>query len=97
MRAASRGKVDCLKILVQAGADLEAKNKVRVEFDGHVYSVGIEGWRRRGNGVQGWGEGREGGWGKCRVGGWGGEGWSTSFKFYYFNQINHFNSFQIHK
>ena len=49
------GKVDCLEILVQAGADLEAKNNVRVEFDGHVYSVGIEGGRGRGSGVQGWG------------------------------------------
>ena len=45
MRAAAIGKVDCLEILVQAGADLEAKDKVRVEFDGHVYSVGIEGGR----------------------------------------------------
>ena len=53
--AAQQGKVDCLEILVQAGADLEAKNNVRVEFDGHVYSVGIEGGRGRGNGVQGWG------------------------------------------
>ena len=42
MQAAQQGKVDCLEILVQAGADLEAKNNVRVEFDGHVYSVGIE-------------------------------------------------------
>ena len=41
---AARGKVDCLEILVQAGADLQAKNKVRVEFDGHVYSVGEGGW-----------------------------------------------------
>ena len=49
------GNVDCLEILVQAGADLEAKDNVRVEFDGHVYSVGIEGGRGRGNGVQGWG------------------------------------------
>ena len=55
MKAANSGKVDCLEILVQAGADLEAKNNVRVEFDGHVYSVGIEGGRGRGNGVQGWG------------------------------------------
>ena len=55
MRAASRGKVDCLEILVQAGADLEAKDNVRVEFDGHVYSVGTAGGRGRGNGVQGWG------------------------------------------
>ena len=55
MRAAWNGKVDCLEILVQAGADLEAKNNVRVEFDGHVYSVGIEGGRGVGNGVQGWG------------------------------------------
>ena len=55
MRAALNGKVDCLEILVQAGADLQAKNKVRVEFDGHVYSVGIEGGKGRGNGVQGWG------------------------------------------
>ena len=55
IRAAYNGKVDCLEILVQAGADLQAKNKVRVEFDGHVYSVGIEGGRGRGNGVQGWG------------------------------------------
>ena len=59
--AAGYGYVDCLEILVQAGADLEAKDNVRVEFDGHVYSVGIEGGRERGNGVQGWGEGREGG------------------------------------
>ena len=55
MTAAASGEVDCLEILVQAGADLEAKTKVRVEFDGHVYSVGIEGGRGRGNGVQGWG------------------------------------------
>ena len=55
MWAAFNGKVDCLEILVQAGADLQAKNNVRVEFDGHVYSVGIEGGRGRGNGVQGWG------------------------------------------
>ena len=55
MWAAENGKVDCLEILVQAGADLEAKDKVRVEFDGHVYSVGIEGGTGRGNGVQGWG------------------------------------------
>ena len=55
MFAAMSGKVDCLEILVQAGADLEAKLNVRVEFDGHVYSVGIEGGRGRGNGVQGWG------------------------------------------
>ena len=55
MRAAITGKVDLLEILVQAGADLEAKDNVRVEFDGHVYSVGIEGGRGRGNGVQGWG------------------------------------------
>ena len=73
------GKVDCLKILVQAGADLEAKNNVRVEFDGHVYSVGMEGGRGRGNGVQGWGKGREGGWGKGRVGGW--VGWRGVVKF----------------
>ena len=53
--AAQEGRVDCLEILVQAGADLEAKNNVRVEFDGHVYSVGMEGGRGRGNGVQGWG------------------------------------------
>ena len=66
--AVQQGKVDCLEILVQAGADLEAKDKVRVEFDGHVYSVGIEGGRGRGNGVQGWGKGREGRWGKGRVG-----------------------------
>ena len=45
MFAAANGEVDCLEILVQAGADLEAKNKVRVEFDGHVYSVGMEGGR----------------------------------------------------
>ena len=81
MGAAYEGKVDCLEILVQAGADLEAKDNVRVEFDGHVYSVGIEGGRGRGNGVQGWVKGREGGWGK---GGWGGEGWSNSFKFWYY-------------
>ena len=55
MRAGHNGYVDCLEILVQAGADLEAKDNVRVEFDGHVYSVGIEGGRGRGNGVQGWG------------------------------------------
>ena len=55
MKAAGYGYVDCLEILVQAGADLEAKDKVRVEFDGHVYSVGIEGGRGRGSGVQGWG------------------------------------------
>ena len=55
MQAVYYGEVDCLEILVQAGADLEAKNNVRVEFDGHVYSVGIEGGRGRGNGVQGWG------------------------------------------
>ena len=55
MLAAYYGKVDCLEILVQAGANLEAKSNVRVEFDGHVYSVGIEGGRGRGNGVQGWG------------------------------------------
>ena len=84
MQAAWGGKVDCLEILVQAGADLEAKDKVRVEFDGHVYSVGMEGGRGSGNGVQGWGKGREGGWGKGRVGGWGGEGWSNSFKFWYY-------------
>ena len=40
--AAAYGNVDCLEILVQAGADLEAKSNVRVEFDGHVYSVGME-------------------------------------------------------
>ena len=45
LKAARYGKVDCLEILVQAGADLQAKNNVRVEFDGHVYSVGIEGGR----------------------------------------------------
>ena len=55
MDAALNGKVDCLEILVQAGADLEARENVRVEFDGHVHSVGIEGGRGRGNGVQGWG------------------------------------------
>ena len=75
MQAAAFGKVDCLEILVQAGADLEAKNNVRVEFDGHVYSVGIEGGRGRGNGVQGWGKGREGG---VRVG-W--VGWRGVVKF----------------
>ena len=48
MDAAASGKVDCLEILVQAGADLQAKNNVRVEFDGHVYSVGIEGGREGG-------------------------------------------------
>ena len=48
MVAAYYGKVDCLEILVQAGADLEAKDNVRVEFDGHVYSVGIEGGREGG-------------------------------------------------
>ena len=48
MEAAYEGTVDCLEILVQAGADLEAKNNVRVEFDGHVYSVGIEGGREGG-------------------------------------------------
>ena len=48
MRAAINGKVDCLEILVQAGADLEAKNDVRVEFDGHVYSVEIEGGKGKG-------------------------------------------------
>ena len=61
MNAAYMGKVDCLEILVQAGADLEAKDNVRVEFDGHVYSVGIEGGRGRDNGVQGWGR-VESGW-----------------------------------
>ena len=51
MSAAFNGRVDCLEILVQAGADLQAKDNVRVEFDGHVYSVGIggrEGERQRG-------------------------------------------------
>ena len=53
MMAAIEGEVDCLEILVQAGADLEAKDNVRVEFDGHVYSVGIEGGRGRGKGCKG--------------------------------------------
>ena len=52
MRAAANGKVDCLEILVQAGADLEAKNKVGAELDGQVYRVG-RGGGREGEGQRG--------------------------------------------
>ena len=36
MTAASNGKLSCLELLVEKGADLNAKNKVRDECGGHV-------------------------------------------------------------
>ena len=36
MNAAANGKLSCLELLVEKGADLNAKNNVRDECGGHV-------------------------------------------------------------
>ena len=36
MEAAEEGKLSCLELLVEKGADLNAKNRVRDECGGHV-------------------------------------------------------------
>ena len=36
IRAAQNGKLSCLELLVEKGADLNAKNNVRDECGGHV-------------------------------------------------------------
>ena len=78
--AAFNGKPDVLRVLLDKGANIEAKNIVRDGYGDHVYSVGEGGWgegeRREGRGCKG-----------------GVEGWSNSFKFCY-SQIYPFNLFQ---
>ena len=48
--AAFWGHVNCVELLVQKGANLEAKDKVRDEYDDHIYSVRGEGRQERGEG-----------------------------------------------
>ena len=43
--AAAFGKPDVLRLLLDKGANIEAKTKVRDGYGDHVYSVGIEGGR----------------------------------------------------
>ena len=58
--AAYEGKPDVLRVLLDKGANIEAKNVVRDGYGDHVYSVG--------EGGRGEGEGREGEGGDVRVG-----------------------------
>ena len=48
INAADNGRVKCVELLVQKGANLEAKNNVRDEYDDHIYSVRGEGRQERG-------------------------------------------------
>ena len=41
--AARNSHVNCVELLVQKGANLEAKDKVRDEYDDHIYGVRGEG------------------------------------------------------
>ena len=60
INAAIKGHVNCVELLVQKGANLEAMDNVRDEYDDHIYSVRGEGRQERGEGRgKGEGYGRE--------------------------------------